>query len=101
MIAQRIFKFWLHFDFFYKRSTYYTIYMQHHQQSALQYADVIIKKIRKEQESETFEQTEEKPKSFVRALMSKKYNLTDEEIGDEIKTMLVAVSEFLMMSLKF
>lgn len=94
MIAQRIFKFWLHYDFIYERSTYHKIYTQHHNQSALQYADVIMKKIRKEQESETPEQAEEKPKSFVKALMSRKYNLTDEEISDELKTMLVAVSIF-------
>lgn len=92
MIAQRIFKFWLHFDFIYERTNYFKIYQQHHHQSALQYARVIIDKIRKEQENETPEQADEKPKSFVRALMSKKYNLTDEEIEDEIKTMLVAVS---------
>lgn len=51
-----------------------------------------MKRIRKEQENETPEAADEKPTSFVRALMHKKYNLTDEEIRDEIRTMLVAVS---------
>lgn len=89
MIMLRIFKFWLHYDFFYKKSIYYKVYQQHHNQSALQYAEKIINQLRKEQREGNFE--EEKPKTFIRALMSKKYNFTDEEISDEIKTMLVAV----------
>ena len=93
MIAQRIFKFWLHYDFIYKRSAYYKIYSQHCNQSAFGYASEIIDKIRKEQKQDENLLSDEKPKSFVKALMSKKYNLTDEEIADEIKTMLVAVSE--------
>lgn len=92
MILMRVYKFWLHNEFFYKRSIYSRVYDQHHNQSALQYAQVIIDKIRKEQESENVEDGE-KPKTFIRALMHKKYDLSDEEIGDEIKTMLVAVSE--------
>jgi cytochrome P450 len=55
----------------------------------LQYAEKIINQLRKEQRDGNFE--EEKPKTFIRALMSKKHNFTDEEISDEIKTMLVAV----------
>lgn len=93
MIIMRVFKFWLHYDFFYKRSIYYRVYERHQNESALKYAPMIIEKIRNEQNNmNAIEVEDEKPKTFIRALMSKKYNLSDEEIGDEIKTMLVAVS---------
>ena len=94
MILMRVYKFWLHNEFFYKRSIYSRVYDEMYDKSALKYAQVIIDKIRKEQESESIDDSQ-KPKTFIRALMQKKYNLSDNEIGDEIKTMLVAVNYFL------
>ena len=96
MMVMRIYKFWLHNDFFYKRSIYSRVYNDLYSKSSLKYAQIIIDKIRKEQEIESIDDNE-KPKTFIRALINKKNCLSDEEISDEIKTMLVAVNYSISM----
>lgn len=98
MFVQRIFKswypFWYHSDFLFKLSNDYKKFKHCLDDSFGHYAKEIMAKVRKEQENETKHQAE-CPESLVRALMHKKYDLTDEEISDEIKTFLMAVSEFI------
>ena len=59
--------------------------------SAFAYADDVINNIRENLKDDR--ESDEKPKSFMRALMNPKNNLCDEEIRDEIKTLLIAVKK--------
>ena len=58
--------------------------------SAFTYVDEIIENI--QQNIDTGEEVNIKPTSFMRALLDKRHNLSHEEIVDEIRTLLIAVS---------
>jgi hypothetical protein len=63
--------------------------------SAFTYVDDVIENIR--QNIDTGEEVNIKPNSFMRALLDSKYDLTRSEVVDEIRTLLIAVSIFLMV----
>ena len=57
--------------------------------SAFTYVDDVIENIR--QNIDTGEEVNIKPTSFMRALLDSKYDLSRDEIVDEIRTLLIAV----------
>ena len=63
--------------------------------SAFTYVDDVIENIR--QNIETGEEVNIKPTSFMRALLDSKHDLPRDEIVDEIRTLLIAVSWFLFL----
>ncbi|KAG5670858.1 hypothetical protein PVAND_001092 [Polypedilum vanderplanki] len=90
LVAIRMFKFWLHPDFIYKRTKMY-IDETKAKSYAYTYAEDVIDNIRKKLNDDIDE--EDKPTTFMRALMSPKFNLSESEISDEIKTLLVAAQD--------
>ena len=75
-----------------KKSQIFTEVMNN---AAVKYSKQIIAKITREQKEYEDNETikiDEKPKSIARALLSKKYNLTIEEVDEEIRSVILAVS---------
>jgi hypothetical protein len=85
---------WLYNEFFYKLSKYYKMEMDGRTKGSLKFTDEIFTKARKNVENNNnnnnFE--EETHKNAIKLLVDPKYKLEDEEIKQEITTLLVAVS---------
>lgn len=84
-----MFRFWLHPQFIYKQTKMFVEECKAKAHSAFSFTDDIIKNISEHLSNES--EIDEKPNSFMRALMSPKFNLPESEIRDEIKTLLIAV----------
>jgi hypothetical protein len=84
----RAIKPWLHHDFAYKSTKYHKIDQENEKTLSWKFIPEILENVRNNQTFHKFQ----KPKSFVGALMDKKYELREKEIFDEIKTVLLAVS---------
>lgn len=103
IIALRMFSFWLHPDFIYRRTKYFVQEMKAKSISAYTYVDNVITNIR--ETTDKNRAADEKPSTFMRALMDEKHNLTHSEIVDEIRSLLIAVSmnlyDFIFFNLDF
>jgi hypothetical protein len=88
-VTQRMFRFWLHPDIFYKKTSTFVKEITAKDNSAFRYTEDVLRNVQKIMKNEA--ECDEKPKNFIRALVSPKAKLYDEELKDEIKTLLIAV----------
>jgi cytochrome P450 len=88
-VIMRMFKLWLHFDFIFNRSSLGKLQEKSRLNSAMIYSPIIMDDIRKKNN----EKEDEKPKTFIRALMDSRNNFTDSEISDEINTLIIAAQD--------
>lgn len=91
LVTLRMFRLWLHPDFIYKRTKMCTEETKAQNNSAFSFADKIIKNVR-EKINNDVEDEEKKMSTFLRALVNPKFKLSEREIVDEVKTLLIAVS---------
>ncbi|KAL7037290.1 hypothetical protein ACKWTF_009155 [Chironomus riparius] len=81
----RMFKFWLHPNIIFKISSLYKKQCHSMSKCGMVFTNDIIKNIR----TNTKTNEDEKPKSFMRALLNPKYNFTDDEIKDEVRSVIL------------
>lgn len=82
--------FWFHNDKIYKHTSIYRRETAAREKWKGDLAGKIMRKVRREN-------LDEKPKNFIRALMSPRFNLDDQEIEDTIYSMNLAVSKILIL----
>lgn len=87
-ITKRGLMFWFHNDAVYKHTSIYRRETAAREKWKGDLAGKIMRKIRREGDDDD----DEKPKNFIRALMSSRFKLDDEEIEDTIYSMNLAVS---------
>jgi hypothetical protein len=90
-------KFWLHFEPFYKMSKYYQMEMDGRTKGSLKFADEIFENAKRNQELENNNEDEKVSKNAIKTLVDPKHQLSDEEIKQEIITLLVAVSNLIFL----
>ena len=83
-------RFWLHFEPFYKLTKFYKMEMEGRKKGSLKFTDEILKKAR--QHSELISSSNDSPKNSIKTLVNPKYGLSDEEIREEINSLIMAVS---------
>lgn len=86
-ITARIMKPWLYFEPFYKMSAYYKMEMDGRTKGSLKFTDEILNRARKNHDANN----NVTQKNAIKLLVDPKYNLDDDEIKQEITTLLVAV----------
>lgn len=90
-VSLRIFKPWLHPEFVYQRTKIYREEQEALKNTALKFsADISSNILKKMKNSLNAEEQKSKSKSFMKDLFQS--NLSETEINDEIRTLLVAVS---------
>ena len=87
ILSMRIFKTFLHNDVVFKMTNLYSKQCEVKEKCSLVFSDDVIKNIRQTPENQN------SPKSFVRAFMNPINNLSDNEILDEIKTLIIAAQD--------
>lgn len=85
---------WLYFEPFYKMSKYYKMEMDGRTKGSLKFTDEIFEKARKNAADPNNNETQ---KNAIKLLVDPKYKLDDEEIKQEITTLLVAVSFLIIL----
>jgi cytochrome P450 len=93
--TMRMFKLWLHPDFIFNRSSLGKLQEKARSNSAMIFSPIIMDDIRKKNS----EKEDEKPKTFIRALMDSRNNFTDSEISDEISSLIIAAENASGMTL--
>ncbi|KAG5670857.1 hypothetical protein PVAND_001091 [Polypedilum vanderplanki] len=99
LVTQRIFRFYLHPEFIYRQTKMYVTETKAKAHSAFSYTDDVINNIRIKLKKNHDEVEEDKPTTFMRALVSSKFNLDESEIRDEVKTLLIAAQDTTAISM--
>jgi cytochrome P450 family 313 len=95
-VTIRIFKFWLHNDFLFNRSSTNAIQKEAIDTCAFVFTPKVMKSIRKKMavdDNNNQQDSGDRPKTFIRAFMDPKNNFSESEIVDEINTLIVAAQD--------
>lgn len=79
---------WLHFEPFYKLTKLYTMEMEGRMKGSIKFTEEILQNARRKSEISNYEA----PKNSIKTLVNQKYRLSDQEIREEINSMIMAVS---------
>lgn len=85
---------WLHFDSVYNMTRYYKMEMEARRKSSLKFTDEILQRGRANSE---VIYNHNGPKNTIKSLVNPKHGLDDEEIREEINSIIMAVSKLQIM----
>ncbi|XP_070502889.1 uncharacterized protein [Chironomus tepperi] len=88
-VFMRMFKFWHHADIIFRNSSLYKLQQHSMSNCAMVFTNDIIENIRTKSNNNEVE----KPKSFMQALINPKSNFTDDEIKDEVHSIVLAAQD--------
>ncbi|CAG9806566.1 unnamed protein product [Chironomus riparius] len=93
IVTIRCFKIWLYPDFIFRHTKMYKDQLTSISKSSLKFTKHIINHIRQQLTVKNDSNQNEKSKTFIRALMDPRNNLSEVEIEDEVKTMIFTAQD--------